>query len=307
MDKRQLTTALAKYFVNPMTTRVAGFVPWWALLETTGRKTGLPRRNPVANGLDGDTFWIIAEHGRKANYVRNIQANPRVRVRVGRRWRSGTAQLVPGDDPRARQRQLSQWFNSAVLSVVGTDLLTIRIDLDQTPRAGATLGPRTEHITGVSAMTGKERLEAYLRENGVPFEMHHHPEAFTAQEVAAAEHIPGRILGKVVAVKAGGDIAMAVIPAPAHVDLDKAAAAVGSGDVSIASEDEFGPIFSDCDTGAMPPFGNGTLYDVPVFVDTTLAQQETVAFDAGTHRDTVHLRYADFERLVKPNAVDLTD
>lgn len=156
-------------------------------------------------------------------------------------------------------------------------------------------------------MTGKERLEAYLRENGVRFEVHHHPEAFTAQEVAAAEHIPGRMLGKVVAVKAGDEIAMAVVPAPAQVDLGKAAAAVGKGDVRIATEDEFGSVFSDCDTGAMPPFGNGTLYDVPVFVDKTLAQQEMVAFDACTHKDTVHLHYSDFERLVKPSAVDLTD
>jgi Ala-tRNA(Pro) deacylase len=156
-------------------------------------------------------------------------------------------------------------------------------------------------------MTGKERLEAYLRENGVGYEIHHHPEAFTAQEVAAAEHVPGRMLGKVVAVKAGDDIAMVVVPAPAQVDLDKAATAVGTGEVRIATEDEFGAVFSDCDTGAMPPFGNGTLYDVPVFVDNTLAQQETVVFDAGTHSDTVHLQYSDFERLVKPNVADLTD
>lgn len=156
-------------------------------------------------------------------------------------------------------------------------------------------------------MTGKDRLEAYLRENGVGFEVHHHPEAFTAQEVAAAEHVPGRMVGKVVALKSGDGIAMAVVPAPAQVDLDKAAAAAGSDDVRIATEEEFGSTFSDCDTGAMPPFGNGTLYDVPVFVDNTLAQQETVVFDAGTHKDTVHLRYADFERLVKPKTVDLTD
>jgi deazaflavin-dependent oxidoreductase (nitroreductase family) len=131
MDKRRLVTAAAKYIVNPITSRLAGYVPWWALLETTGRKSGLPRRHPIANGLDGDTFWIMAEHGNKANYVRNISANPRVRVRVGGKWRAGTAHLMPEDDTQARQRQMGNWFNSAVLRVVGTELLTVRIDLDK--------------------------------------------------------------------------------------------------------------------------------------------------------------------------------
>jgi deazaflavin-dependent oxidoreductase (nitroreductase family) len=131
MDKRRLTTAAAKYIVNPITSRLAGYVPWWALLETTGRKSGLTRRHPIANGLDGDTFWIMAEHGRKANYVRNISANSRVRVKVGGRWRSGTAHLMPEDDTEARQRRMGNWFNSVVLRVVGTELLTVRIDLDK--------------------------------------------------------------------------------------------------------------------------------------------------------------------------------
>jgi deazaflavin-dependent oxidoreductase (nitroreductase family) len=116
--------------VNPIVSRVAGYVPWWALLETTGRKSGLPRRNPVGNGLHGNTFWIVAEHGRGAGYVRNIQADPRVRLRVNRRWRTGTAHLLFDDDPRERQRQLSK-FNTAVVRIMGTDLLTVRIDLDE--------------------------------------------------------------------------------------------------------------------------------------------------------------------------------
>jgi deazaflavin-dependent oxidoreductase (nitroreductase family) len=133
MDKRRLTTAAAKYFVNPITKRIAGYVPWWALLETTGRTSGLPRRHPIANGLDGDTFWIIAEHGRRANYVRNISANPRVKVRVGGKWRSGTAHPLPNDDTQARQRLMGRWFNSTVLRIVGTDPMTVRIDLDPGP------------------------------------------------------------------------------------------------------------------------------------------------------------------------------
>ena len=78
------------------------------MLETIGRKSGLPRRNPVGDGLDGDTFWIVAEHGRRAAYVRNIEANPRVRVRVRGKWRSGTAVTLPDDDPRERQRIMGE-------------------------------------------------------------------------------------------------------------------------------------------------------------------------------------------------------
>jgi deazaflavin-dependent oxidoreductase (nitroreductase family) len=131
MDKRQLATAFAKYAVNPWV-RLAlatGLVRGWALLETTGRKSGEPRRTPVGNGLDGDMFWIVAEHGRRAGYVRNIMANPRVRVRIGRRWRTGTAHLMPDDNPRARQRSMRK-LNAAVVRALGTDLLTVRIDLD---------------------------------------------------------------------------------------------------------------------------------------------------------------------------------
>src|SRR4051812_33332415 len=79
-------------------------VPTVVILETTGRKSGQPRRTPVGKAIEGDTLWVVAEHGRKAGYVRNIEANPRVRVKVGRHWRTGTAHPMPDDDPRARQR-----------------------------------------------------------------------------------------------------------------------------------------------------------------------------------------------------------
>ena len=129
VDKLKVTNWFAKYLVNPIVRRVAGYVPYWALLETTGRTSGEPRRNPVGNGLKGDTFWIVSEHGHRAQYVKNIKADPHVRVRVGRRWRTGTAHLLEDDDPRARQKQLGR-FNSAMVRGVGTGLLTIRIDLD---------------------------------------------------------------------------------------------------------------------------------------------------------------------------------
>jgi deazaflavin-dependent oxidoreductase (nitroreductase family) len=130
LDKRAVSRALAKYGANPIVKRVAGYVPWWSLLETTGRKSGLPRRNPVGNGLRGDTFWIVSEHGRSAGYVRNIEANPRVRIRVNGRWQTGKAHLLPDDDAKKRQRSLSP-FNSALVRIMGTDLLTVRIDLDE--------------------------------------------------------------------------------------------------------------------------------------------------------------------------------
>jgi deazaflavin-dependent oxidoreductase (nitroreductase family) len=101
----------------------------WSILETRGRKTGRPRQTPVGNGLMGDTFWIVAEHGRKAGYVRNLMRDPRVRVFVRGRWRSGTATVVADDDPRERQRSLPQ-VNARLVRLMGTDLLTIRIDLD---------------------------------------------------------------------------------------------------------------------------------------------------------------------------------
>ena len=113
-------------------------IPGYALLETTGRKSGQPRRTPVGDGLVGDAFWIVAEHGRRADYVRNIEDDPRVRVQVRGRWRSGTALPLPDDDPRQRQRTLGRhrWgrrINDLAVRSFGTDLLTVRIDLDPLP------------------------------------------------------------------------------------------------------------------------------------------------------------------------------
>ena len=101
-----------------------------ALLETTGRNSGLRRQTPVGNGLRDGAFWIVTEHGYAADYVKNIQANPRVRVKVGREWHAGIAELLPGDDPDARLRWLDRPVNDTALRLVGTEQLTIRIDLE---------------------------------------------------------------------------------------------------------------------------------------------------------------------------------
>ena len=133
--KRQVVRLVQKYVVNPpiKAALVLGVVPpSHALLETTGRTTGKPRRNPVGNGLadDGRTFWLVAEHGHDAGYVKNILANPRVRVKIGRRWRTGTAEILPDDDPRARLKAIGNAVNGAMVRAMGTKLLTLRIDLD---------------------------------------------------------------------------------------------------------------------------------------------------------------------------------
>jgi deazaflavin-dependent oxidoreductase (nitroreductase family) len=113
-------------------------IPGYALLETTGRTSGQPRRTPVGDGLDGDTFWIVAEHGVRADYVRNIEANPRVRVLVRGRWRAGTAVPMPDDDTRERQRilgrhRMGRRLNDVAVRSLGTDLMTVRVDLEPLP------------------------------------------------------------------------------------------------------------------------------------------------------------------------------
>jgi len=131
--KRRIVTALQVRVLNPPIKALAarGLAPGVALLETTGRKSGQPRRTPVTNGLKRgtNTFWIVAEQGRKAAYVRNIEADPRVRVRVGRRWRSGVAHVLEDDDTRTRQRGMPR-IHAASVRAMGTELVTVRIDLD---------------------------------------------------------------------------------------------------------------------------------------------------------------------------------
>ena len=147
-------------------------------------------------------------------------------------------------------------------------------------------------------MECRDRLENYLRENRVPFEEQRHPRVVSAQEVAASEHVPGRMLAKTVMVLADGEMVMLALPAPYQVDLEKAAAALGVDEARLAEEEEFEDSFPDCEVGAMPPFGN--LYGVPVYVEKTLAEDETMVFRSGTHTETMSVSYSDFERLVEP-------
>lgn len=140
--KHRIIHLLQKYVLNPpikLLFVLGIFPPGYALLETIGCKTGKSRRTPVGNGRVGQQFWLVAEHGSKAGYVRNIAKNPYVRVKLREgfraRWHTGTASLLTHDDPRERQRWLAQQHpgsasNAAAVRLFGTELLTVRIDLD---------------------------------------------------------------------------------------------------------------------------------------------------------------------------------
>jgi Ala-tRNA(Pro) deacylase len=151
----------------------------------------------------------------------------------------------------------------------------------------------------------RQRLEEYFIQNDVGFAEQHHPTAFTAQEVAASDHVSGRIVAKVVMVWADGRLAMLVVPAPKRVDFGKAAMALGAADLRLAHEEEFAELFPDCEPGAMPPFGN--LYGVPVYTDRALAENLNLVLQAGTHTETMGIRFDDYERLVRPALADLTE
>lgn len=149
------------------------------------------------------------------------------------------------------------------------------------------------------------RVESLLRQNSVPFSVHHHPLAYTAQEVAAAEHVPGRKVAKVVIAFADDRMIMLALPAPHKVDLLKLAEEMCTDNVRLANEPEFADVFTDCEVGAMPPFGN--LYGMPVFVDKTLAEDERIVFQAGTHTDTIEINYLDYAHLVHPRVADFAN
>lgn len=143
-----------------------------------------------------------------------------------------------------------------------------------------------------------EKLKEFLDQNGVKYLSVSHSPAFTAQEIAASAHIPGKELAKTVMVLMDDKMAMAVLPASYNVDLAALKALSGSSQVTLASEEDFKNLFPDCEPGAMPPFGN--LYDMPVYVAESLAEDDEIAFNAGSHTELLRLSFADFARLVQP-------
>lgn len=148
------------------------------------------------------------------------------------------------------------------------------------------------------------KLREFLDSHNIKYLVISHSLAYTAQGVAALAHVSGKKLAKTVIVKIDGILAMAVIPASMHVSLELLKSLTGATTVEIASEAEFKNAFPDCETGAMPPFGN--LYDMAVYADAMLADNEEITFTAGTHRELVRMQWKDMERLVNPTVERLT-
>ena len=149
------------------------------------------------------------------------------------------------------------------------------------------------------------QLTEFLDKHNVKYVTITHSTAYTAQEIAHTAHVPGKELAKTVIVKLDGKMAMAVLPAPARVDLERLGKTAGAKKAQLAKEYEFKDLFPECDVGAEPPFGN--LYDMDVYVASSLTEDEKIAFNAGSHTELVQLAYRDYENLVKPRVADFTD
>lgn len=143
-----------------------------------------------------------------------------------------------------------------------------------------------------------KRLEEFLDKNNIKYTSTMHSPAYTSQEIAAAAHIPGKELAKPVMLAVDGVKKMAVLPASYEVNFDCLKEFTQASSATLVDEDAFKDMFPDCEVGAMPPFGN--LYGVEVFVDSSLSDDEEIAFQAGSHKEVIKMAYTDFERLVKP-------
>lgn len=151
-------------------------------------------------------------------------------------------------------------------------------------------------------MSITKRLKDYLEENGVAYTHCTHRPAYTAQEVAAAQHVPGREMAKTIVLKADNQFVLVVLPAVMKIDLKALGSELPFKHIEMANEKEFASLFPDSEVGAMSPFGN--LYGLPVYVDKTLSADEEIVFNAGTHVETIRMKYKDFERLVQPKIID---
>jgi Ala-tRNA(Pro) deacylase len=148
-----------------------------------------------------------------------------------------------------------------------------------------------------------ERLRSFLESRHADYTLTRHANAYTAREVAAAEHLPPREVAKTVVIFGDGAWHMIVIPANKLVDLVEVRPTLGLAQARLAREDELGTLFPDCELGAMPPLG--TLYGMPVFLDASLAGEDIITFNAGSHREVIHMHTAEFRRIVSPTVVSL--
>lgn len=153
-------------------------------------------------------------------------------------------------------------------------------------------------------MTVLRKLRDYLDGNQIRYEVGYHARVYTAQEIAAAQHVPGKEMVKVVMVKADGKVVMLVLPASYRVDRKKLKGVLSCKKVGMTKEEEFQELFPDCEIGAMPPFGS--LYNLEVWVDQVLAENESIVFQAGSHVETLRIKYSDYARLVNPRVADFS-
>jgi Ala-tRNA(Pro) deacylase len=146
-----------------------------------------------------------------------------------------------------------------------------------------------------------QKLLTFLDENQAKYTHHSHPTAYTAREVASVEHVPAHKIAKTVVFFSENGYGMAVLPGDSMLDVHGLQTLLRASRLRLATESELNDLFPDCELGAMAPFGN--LCGLPVFVDSSLANEETIAFNAGTHRDVLHMRFEDYQRLVQPSIV----
>ena len=144
----------------------------------------------------------------------------------------------------------------------------------------------------------KKRLKDFLDQNKVKYVTMIHSKAYTAQEIAAVLHVPGKMFAKTVILKEAEKFMMAVLPATHRINMDLFKQVSHGHKLELASEEEFESLFPKCEIGAMPPFG--TIYDMPTYVDSSLTKDEDICFNATTHSEVIKMKYADFEKLVKP-------
>lgn len=147
-------------------------------------------------------------------------------------------------------------------------------------------------------------IRKFLEDRGVPYEVRHHARAYTSQEVAAIRHVPGEEMAKNLVLKADGKLILGVLPASHVACLDRLKAAIGCHKLRLACEHEIQDQFFGCELGAAPPLGE--IWDMPVYCDRTLMTQPEIEFSGGTHADTIRMRTADFERLVRPRILDFS-
>jgi len=151
-------------------------------------------------------------------------------------------------------------------------------------------------------MTTLQRCLELLDQNRIRYAHTGHRLAYTASEVAHAEHLPPSQMAKcIIFFSDRTGYGMAVLPADCVIDLEELQWVTGAPHIRLATEPEIGRLFRQCDLGAMPPFGN--LFDLPVYVDVAVADHPTISFNAGTHRDVIHMSFSDFRRLVEPRMV----